>query len=95
MITENEFTVSNATIKCHLDTTRFCAWVLAEKPLNQSKNKKIEMKFSKKHEMWTIENCKNVFWRDQSKLNLFESNYRRYSCRPKCTRIDPWYNRPH
>ena len=48
--------------------------IAAKKPLLKDTNKKKRLAWAKKHEQWTLDWWKSVFWSDESKFEIFSSN---------------------
>ena len=59
------------------------------KPLISKKNQKVRLDFATEHIMWTEEQWNMVHFSDESKLNLFGSNDKRFVRRKNGKRLSP------
>ncbi len=58
-------------------------------PLLSAKNRKRRIQFSQAHQSWTIEDCKNVAWFDESRFLLRHSDSRVRILRKEHESMDP------
>ncbi len=59
-------------------------------PLLSAKNRKPRLQFTQTHQNWTIEDCKNVAWSDESRFLLRHSDGRVRIWRKEHESIDPF-----
>ena len=64
-------TVSRQTVSRQLQEIGLFNRIPRNKPLVSSKNKKKRLEFANRYVIWTYENWAKVFFRDESKFNLF------------------------
>uniref|UniRef100_A0A0K8UMC9 Transposable element Tcb1 transposase n=1 Tax=Bactrocera latifrons TaxID=174628 RepID=A0A0K8UMC9_BACLA len=66
--------VSRMTVHRELKKLRFKARRKIKKPLLTKRQQELLLKFAKAHRNWTPEQWANVFWTDESKINLHGSD---------------------
>lgn len=92
---ENLADVSRSTVSRRLNEVGLFGCVFgAKKPLISAKNKKARLEFAKTHENWAVEDWKKVFFSDETKINLFGNDGKRYVRRPKNARYGSRYQIP-
>jgi transposase len=76
--TEEDITVSSDTIRRALKEQGLKAFVKPKKPKLLNRHKKQRLDFAKKYEYWTIEDWKRIIWSDETKINRFGSDGRKW-----------------
>ena len=66
--------ISTSTVQRTLCESGLHGQIAAKKPLLNDNNKK-RLAWAKKHEQWTLDRWKSVLWCDESKCEMFSSNY--------------------
>ena len=67
--------ISKSTVQRRQCGSGFHGQIAAKKPLLKD-NKKKRLSWAKKHEQWTLDRWKSVFWSDESKFEIFGTNRR-------------------
>lgn len=70
--------VSVSTVKRQLQDAGLHGRIAKKKPYLRLTNKKKKLRWEKEHRHWTLQECKNVFWTDESKFVVFGSNRRTF-----------------
>ena len=65
-------------LSCRLNNEKLVAQILCRKPLILKKNQKVCLNFATEHIFWTEEQWNMVHFRDESKVNLFGSDGKRF-----------------
>ena len=66
--------ISTSTVQRRLREPGLHGQIAAKKPLLKDSNKKKRFAWAKKHEQWTLDRWKSVFWSDESKFEILASN---------------------
>ena len=66
--------ISISTVQRRLRESGLHGRIAAKKPLLKDANKKKRLVRAKKHDRWTLDRWKSVFWSDESKCEIFGSN---------------------
>lgn len=74
----SEKKVSRQTVARILKKAGLKAMVKVKKPLLSKRNIKARLEFAKKHQYWTLEDWKRVIWSDETKINRFGSDGRKW-----------------
>lgn len=75
--------VSTQTVRNILKKHQFKAYVKKKKPLLKKQHRLDRLAFARKHQNWTIEDWKKVIWSDETKINRFGSDGRKYIWKKK------------
>ena len=70
--------ISPQTVRRTLKKAGFKAKVRIKKPLLKSNHKRARLEWCRERQQWTVDDWKRVVWSDEVKINLIESNGRRY-----------------
>jgi transposase len=76
---ERNVIVSRKTIARALKERGLKAGEKKKKPLLSSKNVRDRLKFAKAHQHWTVEDWRNVVFSDETKINRFNSDGRKWT----------------
>ena len=66
--------ISTSTVQRRLRESGLHGRIAAKKPLLKDTNNKKRLAWAKKHEQWTLDWWKSVFWTDKSKFEITGSN---------------------
>ena len=70
--------VSRKTISLRLNKEKLVAWIPCHKPLISKKNRKVHLRFTTEHILWTEEQWNMFHFSDESKFSLFGSDGTRF-----------------
>lgn len=70
--------VSTQTIRNVLKEDGYKAYVKKKRPFLSSCHRKARLQFAEEHIQWTVEDWKRVIWSDETKMNRFGSDGRKY-----------------
>ena len=76
MKNEEISTVSTSTIRKIFQRAGLVARIKVKKQFLKFEHKKRRLEFARKFQNWTIEDWNRVVWSDESKFQIFGSNYR-------------------
>lgn len=83
-----DINISSRTIRNYLISIKYKAFISCKKPLLSKKNKLLRYNFANKY-LWEKETFwEKVIWSDETKINLFGSDGRRYVRRKVGTRLE-------
>ena len=81
--------VSRSTVSRRLCENELHGSVAVKKPLLRKANIRKRLKFAKTQKDWTVDHLIKVFWRDESKFEIFGSKRRQYVRRRSNERYHP------
>lgn len=87
MLKDRKKEVTESTIRRYLIGMGLKGRISCRKPLLSKKHIKARLEWAKKRYNWTKEDWKKVIWSDETKINLFGSDGRRYVRRRDGTRL--------
>jgi transposase len=70
--------VTVQTVRNVLKEHRLKAYVKKKRPFLSPKHRKARLAFAQKYQNWTVEDWKRVVWSDETKINQFGSDGRKY-----------------
>src|SRR4051812_23548072 len=76
-----ELNLHRTTIFHYLRSSGLGAYVKCKKPLLSLRHCKARLAFAQKYKNWTVNNCKQVFFSDETKINHFGSDGCQYCWR--------------
>ncbi len=82
-------TISKRTTRRTLKQMNYSSRRPHKVPLLSAKNRKRRLQFTQAHQNWTIEDCKNVSWSDESRFLLRHSDGRVRIWRKEHESMDP------
>jgi transposase len=86
--------VSAQTIRNALHEQNLQGNARVKKPLLKPAHIKARLEFARKYQDWTVEDWKRVIWSDETKINRFGSDGRRWAWRKRGSKLQPQHVAP-
>lgn len=86
--------ISAQTVRNILKKNGMKAYVKAKKPLITQKHKKQHLEFAKKYKEWTVEDWRNVIFSDETKINRFGADGRKWCWKKPGSALQPNHVKP-
>ena len=84
-----EIDISAQTVRRTLKEKGLGSFVKPKKPLLSAKNVKARLAWAKAHKNWTLDDWSRVIWSDETKINRFGSDGRRYAWKRAEEKLQP------
>ena len=89
MLTDHNIRVSAQTIRNVLKDEGLKSAVKKKKPLLKRTHIRQRLEFARKYQHWTVEDWKRVVWSDETKINRFGSDGRKWCWKKRDSRLQP------
>lgn len=90
---ESSSRISIRTVRNRLKDANLFGRIPRKTPLTNDGHRRKRIAFAEKYRLWSVREWKNVLFSDETKINRFGSDGKRYVRRPPCKAFEPKYTK--